>query len=311
MNAQRVILGFVRRARMSAYGAAAVVTIAVAVAFAAAAWWLALRLVPAQASLVLLIGGAVVLALVGHELLRARLSLATLDAQAHAGDALLTYWPHRAARNQGMAAWLEARLAAHLRAQPAPVTARRRASRSLRRLLPLLPFLLLLLLLCWLLPAGLGDGSRHGIEGAPEPGRDPAVAGAGTDVTKPPSDESAQVDPLSPPRVPPDQPPPDPEAGPGESVSSRPVQLPIREEFVVPSFVGDGPSRPGKAREAEQEVVAGTPPAVSGSGAVADRPPSTPQDFERAAERAATARHVPAAERAIVQRYFKALAERR
>lgn len=309
MNSQRVILSFVRRAQCRALIGAALAAAGFAGAVGGAGWWLALRLAPAQANAIAAVVACLVLALVGYEVARARLSVAGIDASAGAGDALLTYWPRRRAPKAGMAAWLEAWLALRLQQQPVPVSVRRRAVRTARRLLPLLPLLLLLLLLCLFWPAGLGQGSRHGLGGAPQSGDEPAAAGGG-DATAPPRDGEARPDSKAPPRVPP------PNASPGAgdagaAVAGRPVDLPVRDEFVVPAFVGAGESRTAKVRQAEQDVVASAPPATSIGGATPDAPSPSTADFQRAVERATTARHVPDAERPIVQRYFRALAERR
>jgi hypothetical protein len=310
VDPKRVIASFVRRARWRAVWSAGVVATVFALAVALAAWWLAWRVVPAHAHLVAWIGALLVLVLVLAEARRARLSIAHLDAAASAGDALLTYWPQRAAPADGMLGWLVRDLAARLHARPVP-SARRRATRTARRLLALLPLLLVLLLLCWLLPLGLGEGSRAGLGGAPAPGAQQDRPGRGAQAG---NEDAPGAEPtLAPapaPATPPQEPQPDGGEA-GEPEPARPVQLPVREEFVVPSFVGAGESRLAKARTAEEEVSLAPAPPVSPQGVGAPPPVPPEQEFARAAERAAHARHVPAAERPIVQRYFKALAERR
>lgn len=304
-------MAFVRRARWRGVVAAALVGLLPAALAVAAAWWLSLRFAPAAAGVTLGAASAVAGALLAFLVWRAPCDVAALDAHARLGDALVTYWPLRRADNRGMAGWLEASLAARLAVAPVPPTAQRAARRTLRRLLPLLPLLLLLWLLLLWLPAGLGGGDRAGVEGGPaeQAGGDGTGSGGSAPTASMPDTQGGATAP--PPSAVPPSPPPGTDDGRGDGVAARPLQLPVREEFVVPGFVGDGPSRPAKARQAVQDVAAAPRAAAGGAGRAADVEVPPEQEFARAAERAAAGRHVPPAERPIVQRYFKALAERR
>jgi hypothetical protein len=305
---QRAIERFVRRVQ-ARQGVVALVVAGALVAVLIAVVWSILRRVGPDAALGALVAGALVwAAAVAWVVVRAWPSVQSLDARAHLGEALATYWPLRHQRDDAMHAWLASDLAARLVVAPAPPARRRGARRALRLLLPLLPLLLLLLLLLWILPGGLGTGSRAGLGGAPSEvdggrqgasGRDEATgSGRGRDG-------DAAV-----PSPPPDQPPATEPEGGGAAEVARAIDLPVREEFVLPSFIGEGPSRQAKARQGELEVLPG-PQGSSAGGGVTDPSALPEQEFARAVERAATARHVPPFERPIVQRYFEALAERR
>ncbi|MEZ5963640.1 MAG: hypothetical protein R3F56_07315 [Planctomycetota bacterium] len=314
MRPQRVITGYVRRARWRGALGGGLVSLAAVALLVAGLWALVARFDVAAAAVILRVGSVLGIVWVIALAARARISVAALDAEVQLGDALTTYWPRRGGDNAaGMAGWLETSLAARLAASPPPLAASRAVRRTLRCLLPLLPFLLLLLLLLWLLPAGLGSGARRGVEGAPGEQQGGSGGGEGPDGAPAggqPQPNASAPPPSSPPV--PDSPSAEQDRDATAGASARALALPVREEFVVPSFVGDGPSLPGKARQAEQEVapVAPLPPAA-GSGRGGQTPPLPEADFAHAAERAAAARHVPPAERPIVQRYFEALAERR
>jgi len=302
-------VAFVRRARWRGGAAAAAIAVVLGAALAWSAWALAVRFGPTAAGYALLAGAAAAVAFAGIAAWRARVSIASLDAQAGLHDALLTYWPLRREPPSGMTAWLEANLAARLAAQTPPATGRSAVRRVLRVLPFVLPLLLLLLLLLWLLPAGLGSGNRLGIEGAPSGD----AAGPGSGGTSPAIGDDGGNDDArgrtSPETAPSASRPPPPPTDEGGGAAARLLQLPVREEFVVPGFVGEGDTREGRARQAEQEVTAAPRGAAGGSASPAEAVPE--QEFARAAERAATARHVPAEERPMVRRYFEALGERR
>jgi hypothetical protein len=93
------------------------------------------------------------------------------------------------------------------------------------------------------------------------------------------------------------------------------LELPEQRRFVVPDFIGDGPTRKARVRAAEIEREGGAgrhaPPAQQRGG---DQPsPTAPEpaaeSFERAAEAALQSRHVPPAERPMVRRFFERLRE--
>ncbi|MBX3463021.1 MAG: hypothetical protein KF830_07610 [Planctomycetes bacterium] len=80
----------------------------------------------------------------------------------------------------------------------------------------------------------------------------------------------------------------------------------------MPEFVGDGPTRRVRMHAAELERRGGAAPqptAGAGPGEAPSPPAPTPAAFERAAEAAQRARHVPAEERPMVQRFFTLLRE--
>jgi|GEM_PF-2618485 len=226
----------------------------------------------------------------------------------------------------GMLRWLERDV--HLRLQPHRREAQRAMTRlrlgRWKRLLPAaLALLVLWLFSLWLQPpwpgvvggrpeapapgAALGDGAQEPraderagtAEGAPgtdpeeapiAPQPEPAALAAVDDGEEPRQDEPAEVPPL--------------------------VEAPVDQRFVLPDFIGDGPTRrqrmhvaeleqqqPGGAArpQAQQQQTAGSRPR---------RPRPTSVEFERAAERAMRSRFVPERERAIVRRFFDALQKR-
>ena len=111
-------------------------------------------------------------------------------------------------------------------------------------------------------------------------------------------------------------PTPEPEAGvdptnPGEVPPL--IDLPDDQRFVVPEFIGDGPTRRARMRAAELEELANSGSAQS-SGVATTADPNQPKrsepDFERAAEAALRSRYVPPAERAMVRRFFEKLRQK-
>lgn len=92
------------------------------------------------------------------------------------------------------------------------------------------------------------------------------------------------------------------------------LELPEQQRFVVPEFVGDGPTRRARMHAAQLERDGGArPPSAGTEGGNGDSeapPPITKERFERAAEAAQRARHVPDEERAMVRRFFELLRER-
>ncbi|MEC7584861.1 MAG: hypothetical protein VYE77_11135 [Planctomycetota bacterium] len=218
--------------------------------------------------------------------------------------------------------------------------------RRLGRARLLLPILLLLLLAWWLgqlfslpFPGPQATQAGGGAAQAPQaatPGPGVAVllpdAGEGDpepgdgESTPPPTEEAPRPD------APPDADRPDPEQPdpdkPGETPPPEEpaplLDLPSLPTAIVPDFVGDGPVRQQLAERAlagRDEPVdpdpgdgaQGSPPDAPGRrqpnrpGTGGPPPEANDEAFERAAERAARSRHVPASERAIVRRFFERL----
>ena len=93
------------------------------------------------------------------------------------------------------------------------------------------------------------------------------------------------------------------------------VEAPVDQRFVLPDFIGDGPTRRQRMHVAELEQQqpggAARPQArQQAAGSRPRRPRPTSAEFERAAERAMRSRYVPERERAIVRRFFDALQKR-
>jgi hypothetical protein len=236
---------------------------------------------------------------------------------AEVGDELATWLERRGARTDAMTAWLEADVRSKLPALP-PRAVAAVGRRRLGGLLWALP-LALLLLLAWIvadllsppwsgvlggrsnapsLGGGAGGGSGQG-EGRGDGEPSPAPPDEGQ---RPPADDAVPP----PPPQGQDQPPFD-----GAPEEPAPLlELPAQQRFVVPDFVGDGPTRRAKVRAVEIEQgapQAPAPTAVGGADLRPELPPMRPETFARAAEQALGARHVPAAERPFVQRYFDRL----
>lgn len=233
-------------------------------------------------------------------------------ALARVGDELATWLEaQRTQRASPMVDWL-----AHdvLRQLPTlqPAAVQRLGRRPLGGLLWLLP-LLLILLIAWLLAVWLEPPWPGVLGGAVVPPPPSAAAGGGNGASGPgggsepqeppprPRDERRPNDAPPPPAEPPAPPPPPPSEPPPL------LELPGRQELIVPEFVGEGPTKRVRMRAAEVED--GPPPGQANTGqSTQDAPPAPPpQTFQRAAEEALRARHVPPAEQAIVRRYFEAL----
>lgn len=280
-------------------------------------WWLplvaaALLLVAIRA----ILAGVVVRARADHQLLAGLAgdepNRANLD---RLGDELATWLEARRQRREGvMVDWLARDVARQL-PDLLPVVGRA-AARPLGRWLWLLP-VLLLLLLAWLLSGWLSPpwrGVLGGGLGPPPPpsqgavGEEPAPGGGGSG--RRPDDPQHRPPPpamekTTPP--PPEQPDPTPEAVPEPPAPL--LDLPSQQQFLVPEFVGDGPTT--RVRMHAAEVEQGAPNGATGRSVGATEPPPVPpaQRFERAAEQALQSRHVPPAEQAMVRRFFEALRE--
>lgn len=232
-------------------------------------------------------------------------------ALARVGDELATWLEaQRTHRASPMVDWL-----AHdvLRQLPTlrPEAMQQLGRRPLGGLLWLLP-LLLILLIAWLLAVWLEPPWPGVLGGASVPPPPSSAAGGGDGASGPGGGSEPQEQPPRPrdERRPTDAPPPsEPPAPPPPPPSEPPplLELPEQQKFLVPEFVGDGPTRRVRMRAAEVED--GPPPGQATTGqSTQEAPPAPPpQTFQRAAEEALRARHVPPAEQPIVRRYFEAL----
>jgi hypothetical protein len=236
---------------------------------------------------------------------------------AEVGDELATWLERRGGRADAMTAWLEADVRRKLPALPRQAVAAV-GRRRLGGLLWALP-LALLLLLAWAIAdllappwsgllGGRGEAPSQG-PGGGGAGSGEASSGAGRPEPSPPTGQSPPASAGAPP-VPP---PPAAEPQPPEATPQEPaplLELPTQQRFVVPDFVGDGPTRRAKVRAVEIEQGAPeelAPTAVGGADLRPELPPMRPETFARAAEQALGSRHVPAGERPFVQRYFDRL----
>jgi hypothetical protein len=247
--------------------------------------------------------------------------LTWLEFDAHKHDA----GGHR----QSMLTWLEQdaeqRLLPHRRRALALV-----ARPQLGRWRMLLP-IVLLLLITWLLAVWLAppwDGAIGGRPDEPQAGGSGGATGAGgaggaggassdSPIPQPTPGAQAKQEASTDQS---DEPSPDVQMPSEQSSSSQPddpseipplIDLPGDQNFVVPDFIGDGPTRRARMHAAELEEQAGGGASATesrlteSSGRNATKP--TKPDFERAAEAARRSRHVPPVERAMVRRFFDKL----
>lgn len=309
--------GVRRRQRMAAMlGAAARALLAVAVPALLLAWlWPAARAGIAGA----VAGFAGLAATIAAWPRRqpARLGLGAVDATGPSAiaafdDELATWLEGRTAPRTPMRDWLLRHAVAQLPAvRPVAAAAvRPRLGRS-AWLLPVV----LVLLLAWLLSAWLVP-PWSGLLGGGQDRPEPAGGGSGDDSGAGGSRASAGArdpvpgapSPIAPPAPAPQPEPPSP-AGPSEPPAPL-LDLPAQQQFVVPDFVGDGPTTRARMHVAEVQPVGGVEAraaAPRGDGEAVAPPPPAAEQFERAAERALQSRHVPPAERAMVRRFFAAL----
>jgi len=197
---------------------------------------------------------------------------------------------------------------------------------------------LLVLVLVWLLSALFTppwDGVVGGLPNQPEAGNqngeggggpgqvDPKMVPVAGTPTRPGDKEPDEPDKQQPeqpgheqrpdpPQQPEDQNKDEGKDAPDEPTAVPPLlELPDDQRFVVPEFIGDGPTRRARMHAAvlEEQANGGQPaPSEAGeTGTGTNKPKPTQQDFERAAERALRARHVPESEQAIVRRFFEKL----
>lgn len=280
-------------------------------------WWMPLGMaVLLLVAIRSILAGAVVGARADHQLLNGLAGdVANRADLARLGDELATWLEaRRQLRGGAMVDWLGRDVMRRL-PDLLPVVGQA-AARPLGRWLWLLP-VLLLLLLAWLLSAWLSPpwrGVLGGGIGAPPP----PSQGATGDQPAPGGGDSDQRpdDPQRPPRQPskPETTPPPPERPDDapEAVPEPPaplLDLPSQQQFLIPEFVGEGPTT--RVRMHAAEVEEGAPNGAAGRSVGANEPPPLPkaQRFERAAEQALQSRHVPPAEQAMVRRFFEALRE--
>ncbi len=234
-------------------------------------------------------------------------------ALAELGDELATWLEGRRLAGSSMHAWLAQDVRKKLpRLESIAVTAAGR--RSVGGALWLLPMALLLLLAWWLtnLLSPPWPGVLGGRTTEPNPSRGQGPGDGSTDqptaANQPPS--SSTPKPRPEPRTPPPPPPPTPQNEPVRPEAPAPVlELPSQQHFVVPEFVGDGPTRRARmhAAEIEQGAPAGSSTASTSERSPLPIAPPSQEQFARAAEAALASRHVPLPEQAIVRSYFDAL----
>ena len=231
----------------------------------------------------------------------------------------LTTWVglRRRGRDSGaMFSWLERDLDERIAALP-PEQVRRLGWRPIGVLRYALALLIVLLLLQLLrpplppLPTGaiqIAGAGAAGAGGAQEGGE--GTGKGGPDQPAEP-DSPETEDPQEQPGGQGEDEPPSPEELPPKSLLDG---MPVQEEFSVPQFIGEGPSRKAMARvaEVEQGATPPTPPPPDAQGGSPDREPDADPEveFERALERALRSRHVPEQEKPFVRRYFNALLNR-
>ncbi|MCA8942676.1 MAG: hypothetical protein KDB80_08985 [Planctomycetes bacterium] len=249
---------------------------------------------------------------VGHAWWRASVSVAAMDRSLGLRDALRT-WCDGPARGP-MRDWLARVVANRIQgvqrgAMWRPV---RRRLRPLRILVPVAVALLILRLLD-------PDEPKSG----PFPVAVPdlvTVPGGGTavvDSSRGGSGEGESDRPDSNPDSASDDADTDPDADPGPAddgpvVEGAPlIERSVEDDFVIPSFVGDGPSSRTESHVARvgDDSVEEAP--RNGDAESIPTPVVPDVEFEHAVERALAGRHVGPAERELVRRYFRLLVERR
>lgn len=257
------------------------------------------------------------------------------DADRLFHDELLTWleWDRKAsrapasARRADMIRWLEADV--YERLQPRRQGVQRAMLRGGLGRWRLLAAVLLALALAWLLGLWFQppwSGAVGGKPAAPTSTEEPDDGGSaqpddqdeaqelprGAGADEPVEQEVPEI-PEQPAPVIPEGDDAEPEEAPVEEPPL--VDAPDDRRFILPDFIGDGPTRRERMHVAELEQ----PSASSGAraeraqAAGAERPrPSPPAalEFERAAEKAARSRHVPDRERSMVRRFFQELQKR-
>ena len=303
------IARFVRSTRLRrrlAYGIASVTTHAVVVgALCKLVDWL----FPAVTGLALALGFGWLALVVAFYGLNRGLSLHRADGTLGLQDRLVTWWSIRDRRADPMTRWLEEDLERAIDRIPA----QRRGQlwrRPLRRLIFIVP---LLLIVWWIGPLGqkLFLPSDYGVSQQADrgpragngrtPGEQKIV---GLDPQR--GDHDPKADPEAPdePDAKNDEDPPRDEV----DQPPRPIpELPAKDQFVIPKFIGKGLGRVGKAKVAVVEDVADPATQKAQEEAAKKRRAERRREFEAAAEQALRMRHVPPSERPFVKRYFAEL----
>ena len=164
-------------------------------------------------------------------------------------------------------------------------------------------------------PNSTGPGQSEGPQ--PEPPQPEQPQPEQPQPEQPQPEQPQQEDPKPPqPEDPQPEDPNDPDAA-GPSAEPAPLlDLPKDHRFVVPEFIGEGPTQRVRVHAAEVGGSGGDGGGSQAGGqrrAAAERPEKPPEPdaetFRRAEEAARAARHVPAAERPIVRRFFELLRE--
>lgn len=334
------LLGFASRLRRrhaiaAARSAAVVTALLLAVPSIAVAWSVPSLRLPTAGLVAAVVGFVALVALVrssrvaNEALLRSETGEAVAMA-AVVGDELATWLELRrgTATDVPMVGWLGRDVVRRLPTLPteAIVQAGRRPLGRVRWLVPIVLLLVLAWILAeWLAPpwpgalgGGAGSGSGGGGGGGGANQGEGTGSGQGTPTpTPPPPDEPPQPQERPPDERPPTPPPPEPEKREAETKPETPapmLELPEQQRFVVPEFVGDGPTRRARMHAAQVERDGGARSKAAGTegndGNGEAPPPPAKERFERAAEAAQRARHVPDEERAMVQRFFQLLRER-
>jgi len=256
---------------------------------------------------------------------RRQLRVADVDSGLRMQDMLTTLWLDRG--EGALSAWLRRDVAARLARVP-PAHRRRLWWGACRRALLLLP---LVALLIWLgpfgslLPVGLrpGGGNSPSEQVARQPTVGPGQQGPSSkpqaqgeeQAPSQSADKSNQEQPHAGGRPGGDSSPP-----PGQLEPPKPLiaVLPEQREFVVPTWIHEGPGTKTKAPVVDAPGPGQREPQRQAGRRPGERVPEQPreaspeqqlQQFRRAAERALHARHVPQAERPFVRRYFGELVD--
>jgi hypothetical protein len=220
-----------------------------------------------------------------------------------------------------MVQWLGRDVEARLPGLPADAIAGagRRGLGRWRRLVPFVGLLLLVWLVAeWLAPPwpGVLSGRARDLPGpaASGPGDGSGGGNGGGGIEQPQSPDPQPDEGKQQPAAAQPQEPPGPAPTPPEPEAPAPLlELPEQQRFVVPEFVGDGPTRRARVHAAEVErsgaVSRPRPTGAGGNDESPSPPPPTAESFERAAEAAQRARHVPDEERPMVRRFFELLRE--
>lgn len=235
---------------------------------------------------------------------------------AELGDELATWLEADERAAAPMRAWLARDVQRKLPAI-APATVQALGRRRLGRLAWIVPLLVLLLIAWWLAnllsppwPGVLGGRANRPHAGSGSGGEGHGGSGRGN------GDAQREGEPPPTPRAkdkPPPMPsPPDPKSEQQPTPDQPPaplLALPNLQRFVVPEFIGDGPTRRAlmHAAEVEQGAPAGSAAQRTGEAPAETPPPPQAEKFQRAAERALQSRHVPPNEQPMVRRYFTSL----